>query len=231
MHPQKSLAIIPARGDSKSIPNKNIALLAGKPLIAYTIQSAREANCLDRMIVNTDSQEIAEIARLFGVEVPFLRPRELAQDNTPTLDVILHTLSWVSANDGYSPDYVIILQPTSPLRSADDIRNVVTLMTTGKTKAVVSVSTIQKHPYWMKTIDKNGELVDFLEDTRRVTRRQDLPEVYALNGAIYCVSTKEITEKKTLLPSGTYAYIMPEERSLDIDTPWDLHLAELILSS
>lgn len=223
------LGIVPARAGSKSIPRKNIAIVAGKPLIAHTIQAALDAKHIDRVIVSTDSQEIAEVARSFGAEVPFLRPPELAQDNTPGIEPILHAVRWLNDNDDYHPDYVMVLQPTSPLRTAEDIKAAVQLAQKHQADSVVSVCPAHQHPYWMKRITDDGRLVDFLSLNTDYTRRQDLPPVYALNGAIYLVRCEVLLEHKTFHTDHTYAYVMPPERSLDIDTPWNLYLADLIL--
>jgi N-acylneuraminate cytidylyltransferase/CMP-N,N'-diacetyllegionaminic acid synthase len=223
------LGIIPARSGSKSIPRKNIAIVAGKPLIAHTIQAALDAKHIDRVIVSTDSQEIADMARSFGAEVPFLRPPELAQDDTPGIEPILHAVRWLNDNDDYHPHYVMVLQPTSPLRTAEDIKAAVQLAQKQQADSVVSVCPAHQHPYWMKRITDDGRLVDFLSLERTYTTRQDLPPAYALNGAIYLVRCEVLLEHKTFYTDHTYAYVMSPERSLDIDTSWDLYLADLIL--
>lgn len=223
------VGVIPARSSSKSIPRKNIAMVAGKPLIAHTIQAALDAKLIDRVIVSTDSQEIADMARSFGAEVPFLRPPELAQDDTPGIEPIIHAARWLNNNDDYHPDYVMVLQPTSPLRTAEDIEAAVQLAQKQQADSVVSVCPVHQHPYWMKRITDDGRLVDFLSLGTDYTRRQDLPPVYALNGAIYLVRCEVLLEHKTFYTDHTYAYVMPPERSLDIDTLQDLYLAGLIL--
>jgi CMP-N,N'-diacetyllegionaminic acid synthase len=223
------LGIIPARSGSKSIPRKNIVVLAGKPLIAHTIQAALDAKHTDRVIVSTDSQEIADVARLFGAEVPFLRPPELAQDDTPGIEPILHAVRWLSDNDDYHPDYVMVLQPTSPLRTAEDIKAAVQLAQKQHADSVVSVCPVRQHPYWMKRITDDGRLVDFLSLDRTYAARQDLPPVYALNGAIYLIRREILLERQTFYTEHTYAYVMPLERSVDIDTEIDFKLAELLM--
>lgn len=223
------LAIIPARGGSKGIPNKNIAELAGKPLIGWTINNAKSSVNIDRVIVTTDSEKIADIARKFGAEVPFLRPKELAQDDTPGIKPILHVLDWLEEEENYSPDYVMVLQPTSPLRITKDIETVISIALEHQADSVVSVSHTDRHPYWMKTITEDGYLEDWLPSQENSKRRQELPSVYALNGAIYLAKTKLILEKNSFYDNRTFPYVMPTERALDIDTPWDLHLANLIL--
>ena len=223
------LAIIPARGGSKSIPHKNIVLVAGKPLVAWTVQTALACPLLDRVIVSTDDPEIAGVARHYGAEVPFLRPSELAQDDTPGVEPILHAVRWSDENEGYRPDYVMVLQPPSPLRTREDIEAAMQLARERQADGVVSVCSVHQHPYWMKRITEDGWLTDFLPLDSAYTCRQDLPPVYALNGAIYLARREVLLERQTFYTDRTYGYIMPPERSLDIDTPWDLHLADLIL--
>ncbi len=225
----KILAIIPARGGSKGIPNKNIADLAGKPLIGWTIANAKSSLSIDRVIVTTDSQAIANVASYYDAEVPFLRPAELAQDNTLGIQPVLHLLDWLEQQENYLPDYVMVLQPTSPLRTTNDMEAAISLAIEYQADSVVSVSPTEQHPYWMKTITEEGYLQDFVLSKDKGDRRQELPSVYALNGAIYLARREIVIEKNSFYSDRTYSYIMPVERSLDIDTPWDLYLANLIL--
>lgn len=224
------MAVIPARGGSKTIPGKNITLVATKPLIAWTIESALQSQQLKRTIVSTDDVEIAEVAEKWGAEVPFMRPVELAQDDTPGIAPIIHSVEWLAQYEGYQPDYVMCLQPTSPLRTVEDIDAAVQLMLHRDAPALVSVTLVEQHPYWTKKITQAGHLTDFLTLNHVYTRRQDLPEVYALNGAIYMAHRDMLLEQRTWYTDKTCAYIMPRERSLDIDTMWDLYLATLILT-
>jgi len=223
------LAIIPARGGSKSVPRKNILTVAGKPLIAWTIETALNCAELDRVIVSTDNQDIAEISRQFGADVPFLRPPELAQDTTSSIDTIIHAIEWLEEHETYRPDYVMMLQPTSPLRTAEDIKTAIQISQTKEADGVVSICFVHHHPYWTKCVSPDGRLVDFLTLDVPYTQRQELPEAYALSGAIYLVRREILLNFQTFYTDRTYAYIMPSERSLDIDTSWDLHLADLIL--
>jgi CMP-N,N'-diacetyllegionaminic acid synthase len=222
------LAVIPARSGSKGITDKNVAQISGHPLIAWTIKAADESACLDRIVVTTDSDEIATIARDYGAETPFLRPAELAHDDTPGIVPILHAVRWLD-DHGYRPEYVMGLQPTSPLRVGEDIRAAVNLLLQKEGDSLVSVTPAIHHPYWMKIIDAGGYLHDFISTTQPVTSRQDLPVVYALNGAIYAARRTLLLEQESWYVGGTLAYVMPPERSLDIDAPWDLYLAELLL--
>ncbi len=224
------LAVIPARGGSKGIPNKNILPLAGKPLIAWTVVAALESGILERVVVSTDSDAIAAVGRQFGAETPFLRPAELSRDDTPTTDSVAHAIHWLAANESYQPDAVMILQPTCPLRSLDDIRQATALFSERQAESVVAVCEAKQHPFWMKQISPEGRLVDCANDWKFTTRRQDLPKLYALNGALYLTRRDLLVEQNTVFPPRTFAYVMPKERSLDIDTPWDLHVADLLLT-
>ncbi len=223
------LAVIPARGGSKSIPNKNIVDVGGKPLIAWTIEESQKSRFIERLIVSTDSQRIAEIASEYGAEVPFERPEELAADDTPGIEPIIHAAIWLEENAGYCSEYVMCLSPTTPLRSAFDIDATIKMIRNQHADAVVSVVLAKHHPNWMKVIDSQGFMSSYIGDDILIDRRQDLPDVYALNGAIYLARREVLLENKNWYTNKTCTYLMPEERSIDIDTPWDLKLARLIL--
>jgi len=223
------LGVIPARGGSKGLSRKNILHLAGKPLIAYTIEVALSTSFLDRLIVSTDDEEIAKVAHQHGAEVPFCRPFDLARDETLVYPVLIHAVQWLSEHQDCNPDFVLLLQPTSPLRTVEDIDAAINIAITAEAEAVVSVTPVHQHPYWMKQVTEDGRLTDHLPLERFPNRRQDLPVVYALNGAIYLAETRILLERQTFYTDRTYAYIMPPERSLDIDSKWDLYLAELVL--
>lgn len=223
------LAVIPARAGSKGIEGKNIRSLGGKPLIAWTIEAARASKQVSRTIVSTDSHEIAETARRFGAEIPFLRPADLAQDDTPGVEPPLHALKWFHENEKYVPDLLLLLQPTSPLRTTQDIDDAVTLLGKKDADSVISVTPSPCHPYWMKCLDRGGRLTDFIKLNKSVTRRQDLPAVYILNGAIYLIRRNVFLQRRDWYTDKTYAFVMPRERSFDIDGEWDLRLVEKIL--
>ena len=180
------------------------------------------------MVVSTDDDEIAAVSRTLGAEVPFLRPPELAQDSTPTMPVIMHALRWLEDEQGYVPDAVVLLQPTSPLRTTDDITGAIALARERSADSVVSVSLAWSHPHLMKRIAGDGRLEDFMNHPK-FERRQDLEPVYSLNGAIYLARAAPLMEHQTFYGPSTFAYVMPPERSLDVDTPLDLHLCDLIL--
>jgi CMP-N,N'-diacetyllegionaminic acid synthase len=224
------LGIVPARGGSKAIPRKNLALLANKPLLAWTVEVALESASLDRLVISTDDPEIAEVGKKLGAEAPFLRPAELAVDSSTSMDVILHAIRWFDDNENYRPDYVLLLQPTSPLRTATDIRESIKLALAKRAGSVVSICETHQHPLWMKGVNEEGGLVDLFPQSPAPTRRQDLPAVFALNGAIYLALRTFLLSERTFISDRTYAYVMPENRSLDVDTPWDLYLANLILN-
>lgn len=225
--PLKILGLIPARGDSKGIPLKNIVPLGGRPLIAYTLAAARAARHLTRCIVSTDAARIRALCLAEGADVPFLRPPELARDNTPTMPVVLHALDALA--EAY--DAVMILQPTTPFRTAADIDRSIELLVADPTAdSVISVVKVEdKHPVRMKRIE-DGVLVDlpWIED-REGQPRQSLPECFLRNGAIYLTRTSVLREQKLFRGKRSLAYIMPAERSINIDHRLDLLLAEAVL--
>jgi CMP-N,N'-diacetyllegionaminic acid synthase len=223
------IGLIPARGGSKGIPGKNVKDLAGKPLIAWTIIAALESKCCERVIVSTDDPEIVRVARDWGAEVPFLRPGDLALDTTPQIEVVLHSISCLREDQGNNPDYILLLQPTSPFRTSDDIRKITASAKAKDADAVVSVCIAQTHPYLTKKITADGKLKEFITPAVNYERRQDMPVAYSLNGALYLNKVSSLVLEHTFTPEGSFAYIMPQERSLDIDNPWDFYLAELIL--
>jgi N-acylneuraminate cytidylyltransferase/CMP-N,N'-diacetyllegionaminic acid synthase len=224
------IGLITARGGSKTIPRKNIKLLAGKPLIAWTIEAALHSKTLERVIVSTDDEEIAQVSKEWGAEVPFMRPTDLAQDNSPHVAVVEHAIAWLEANDGKEIGAIMLLQPTSPLRTQQDISAVAQLSHELNAKAIVSVCEAATHPYIAKRILEDGTLMDFVSSDIGYLRRQALPSAYALNGAIYLIERDLFLSNKTFTPKGlTHPYIMPQERSIDIDTPFDWRLVEFLL--
>jgi CMP-N,N'-diacetyllegionaminic acid synthase len=229
-HGGSAIGLVTARGGSKGLPGKNLTTLGGKPLIAWTLEAARKARSLDRVIVSTDDPKIAETARQFGGEVPFLRPPELARDDSPHVDVVLHALSWLDEHEDDRPDYVVLLQPTSPFRTAEDIDAAVALAVGKRADAVVSVCEAHDHPYLTRKLSAGGTLEEFFPCPIKYARRQDLPPAYALNGAIYVSRRESFFASRNLCPSGALAHLMPNERSLEIDTPWELRIANLIMS-
>lgn len=224
------LGLIPARGGSKGIPRKNITPLAGKPLIAHTIQAALASQHINRVIVSTDDQEIAVVSQQWGAEVPFLRPPELARDDTPALPVIQHMLHQLDAD--WKADIVVYLQPTSPLRTAAHIDAGVEKLLQEKADTVVSVVEVphQYNPVSVMDIQADGSLTPYLNQGGNVLRRQDKPHVYARNGPSVLVCTRAtIMQQQTLYGKRTFPLLMKHEESLDIDTPFDLMLVELVM--
>ena len=225
------LAIIPARGGSKGIPKKNIRDLAGKPLIAWTIEECKKSKYIDRFILSSDNEEIINVARQWGCEVPFIRPPELAQDDTPGNDVIVHALHWFNVNEEKKYDFFVLLQPTSPLRKQTHIDSAIKLFAENKdANSLVSVSEVNEHPFWMKKIDENGYLQDFIDKKENVTRRQDLPKVLSLNGAIYISEISSFIEEPNFYSGNCLGFKMDKKSSLDIDTMLDFEFANSILS-
>ena len=235
----KVLGVITARGGSKGIPGKNLKLLGGRPLIAYTIDAAQQSNALDRLILSTDDAAIAEAAQALGCEVPFLRPPELARDDTPHLPVMQHAIEWLAGNQGYRPDLVMILQPTSPLRRAEHVREAVSLAQTSGADSVIGVSAVPVHYHPLRTlrVDTDGTATLFVTGEpvrRRDKRRQDLPPVWAMNGAIYLFRTSTLFDPEpSLFGARSVAYVMPHSSALSIDDPDDWteverHLAQAI---
>ncbi len=219
----KILAIIPARGGSKGVPGKNIRIVHGKPLIAWTIEASLHSQWIGRTIVSTDDLSIAETAIKFGAEVPFIRDAYLAKDDTPTIDVVFDVFKRF-------PDYEwgVLLQPTSPLRTADDIDELIAECFKFKAYSSVSVSLVEENPYWMYEKDENNYLTP-LFDQKNISRRQDLPKFYCLNGAIYFFHRKWLEINQKFVTQETLAYEMPQARSIDLDTENDFkHLNGLM---
>ncbi len=225
----KIIGLITARGGSKGVPGKNTALVGGKPLIAWTIEAAQQARLMTRAIVSTDSEEIAAVARQWGAEVPFLRPAELAQDGTPHLPVLLHALDWMRDNEGWEADYFMVLQPTSPLRTAADVDASIALAQQKDADGVIGMAEMHGHPYWCKTLLPDGRLAPLFDAGTGSLRRQDLPSALMPNGAIYLARTPWFRQSGSFYGDKTFAYVMPPERSLDIDTAWELALARLLV--
>jgi CMP-N,N'-diacetyllegionaminic acid synthase len=212
------LGVVPARGGSKALPRKNVLPVGGRPLIAWTLRAAQSSRLLTRTVVSTDDDEIADAALAHGGEVPFRRPAELAQDDSSAVAVVLHALEQVGRHD-----YVVLLQPTSPLRSSADIDAAVQVCLTTGAPSCVSVTRAEQNPYWMYTLNDNV-LSPILPDAPAAHRRQDLPEVYRLNGAVYVAATDWLRDRGSFVGPGTIGHVMPPERSLDIDTDRDLRL-------
>ncbi|WP_045440139.1 acylneuraminate cytidylyltransferase family protein [Citrobacter sp. S-77] len=223
-----NVAIIPARAGSKRLPGKNIKLLAGKPLIVWTIEAAITSNLFDVILVTTDSEEIANIARAAGASVPFLRPSELSTDTSSTNEVISHAVDWIEQNVG-TVSCVTLLQPTSPLRTADDIAQAMNMYDTKQASAIVSVCQTEHPIQFCNTLPIDLSMAGFIK-TQDNKRSQELEPSWRLNGAIYIFDRKYVSNLTNLYEQNTFAYIMKRENSIDIDQELDFILAEIILS-
>lgn len=235
---KKVLAIIPARGGSKGIPNKNIANLAGKPLIAHTIDVAQKSKLITRLIVSTDSKKIAKVARQYGADVPFLRPKNLAKDKSPMAPVVQHAINFLEKKNKEKFDYIVLLQPTSPLKISKDIDSVIKMLIKTNADNAYSITELTQntfHPLRVKKILKGNRVVPFCSESEiEGVQRQGLPVVYRRNGAIFAFTRNLIMGENSIFgtsKSDTRAYIMPLERSIDIDSKYDLILAEHILKN
>ncbi len=223
----KTLYLIPARGGSKGIPGKNIKLFCNKPLICHSIDHAREAGALDEDIcVSTDSEEIKRVVEGYGLPVPFLRPDYLATDGCGTYEVILHALQWYK-DMGQEFDRVVLLQPTSPLRTAEDIKGACELWNPGL-DMVVSVTEAHTNPYYNAFEPDNNGFLRISKGKGKLTRRQEAPPVYEFNGAVYVMSVKSLLSGPLSSFAKRIPYLMPQERSVDLDTPLDWVIAETL---
>lgn len=219
------LGVICARGGSKGLPRKNVLELGCKPMVAWSVEAAKRAQRLDRVILSTDDEEIAAAAAKAGGEVPFLRPPELAGDASSIYDVLLHALD----NAGQAYDHVVLLQATSPLRRAEDIDGCVDLCLRSGAPAAISVVRAAKPPQWMYLLDDALRLKPAFQDQTAIDRRQEAKDYFLPNGAVYVASTGWLRENRTFVGPETRAYLMPPERSIDIDTRFDLVVARAVL--
>jgi CMP-N-acetylneuraminic acid synthetase len=225
------LALVPARGGSKGIPDKNIRPLAGRTLLDYAARAAAESGVIDRIILSTDSERIAAEGRRVGLEVPFMRPAELAQDDTPMLPVIEHALDFV-AQQGWTADILVLLQPTSPLRTPAHIRDVVRELQASQADSVVTVVELPRHlsPDYVMRID-DGRLVPFLPEGARVTRRQDARPAFVRDGTVYACWAKTVRETHSIYGRSCRPVIVPSGESITIDSPDDWQEAERRMST
>lgn len=216
------LPIVLARGGSKRIPRKNVLPMAGKPMIAWTIECALHTKGLEQVVVSTDDIEIADVCSSLGAYLPFMRPSELAEDTTTSADVVIHLLEWLSGHGKSLPEFILLLQPTSPLRIPEDIDASISLQKERNADSVVSVCR-SSHPFsFLRKINDDGRI--------SLVGAGDSDDFFCyLNGAVYLVKTPVFLREKRFIPLDTLAYEMPVERSIDVDTPWDFYLADLIL--
>jgi len=223
------IAIIPARRGSKGLPGKNIKLLNGVPLINYTILTALQATSVSRVIVTTDDQEIADTARQCGAEVPFLRPDDLATDSSMAMDVYLYTVSQLETLENSKIDSFVALLPTVPLRNANDIDEAIEVFHKKSADSVISVTEASTPIEWHRKIMENGLLTAYYPHFDAVRNRQDFEKSYVPNGAIYIFKTDRLRITREYYMENTYPYIMPRERSVDIDAQLDFEWAEFLL--
>ncbi len=231
------LGLIIARAGSKGMRNKNMRELGGKPLLAYTLEAAAAAKTLDRIIISTDSLEMADLAKNTGVEAPFMRPPELATDEARSQDVILHALDFLRDSCNYAPCAIMILQPTSPFRTPADIAACVRLFVERQPDGVISITETDSHPYAAKTLGADGSVVPFFPEADMTANRQTWPQAYGLNGAVFLRRSEiyrnwDENAKLGINPEGkrVLGYVMPRERSVEIDDELDFELAELLMA-
>lgn len=229
----KILGIIPARGGSKRIPNKNIIDLCGKPLIAYTIEAALKSKYIDRLIVSTDSARIGEVAKKYGAEAPFLRPAKFARDGSPDAEVLRHALKWLRANDCYRPDIAVYLRPTTPLKKSRTIDSAIKKLIDSNAQIVRTITTVEGvyHPYWMYRMRPGGFLASFIKGVKidKYYQRQLLPKAYRINGVVDAMRASVIDGGKFFDSKKMVGLLIGEEESIDIDTEFDLRLCKFIM--
>ena len=224
------IAIIPARGGSKGLPGKNILLLNGQPLINYTIQAAIQSKEISRVIVSTDSADIAAVARKAGAEVPFLRPKELATDSSLAIDTYLYTCERLSDNSNKPVEHIVVLLPTSPLRLSEDIDHAIEIFKEKNADSVISVTEMSHPISWVKEIDKNGVLRNYmLDEGNKLSNRQEYQVKYIPNGSIYILKYSLLKRNRDYYSEKTYPYIMPRDRSIDIDDKIDFDMADFFM--
>lgn len=226
---ERHIAIIPARSGSKGLKDKNIKPLHGVPMMAYTIEAALNSNLFDEIYVSTDSDDYASIAMQYGASVPFLRTSEFAQDLTSSWDVVSYTLAKYENEYNKTFTHVTLLQPTSPLRTSEDIVSCYELMTQKNADVVISVCESEHSPLLANTLPSDHSLLGFI-DSSKIGPRQQLSTFYRINGAVYMLKTSTLEPSVSLYGKNSYAYIMPKERSVDIDDIYDFMVAETIIT-
>jgi len=223
----KILSIIPARGGSKGVTKKNIRLMAGKPLIFYSIEAGLKSEYIDRVVVTTENIEISKIAERYGAEV-IKRPEKLAKDDTPSPPVYKHAIRFLEKNKQYKPDIIVVLQPPTPLRTVEDIDSCIRKLIKEKCDSVITLRKVEHPVHWMVKIDKNGKVYKYFE-LNEIKRRQDAADVYMPNGAVFVTWYDIFMKYCTMRGPDTRAIIMPQERSIDIDTELDFFIAEKLM--
>lgn len=225
----RALGLVVARGGSKGLPRKNVLPVAGKPLVAHTVEAALAARSLERTILSSDDAEIIAAARDAGCAAPFVRPPELAGDRASTVDVALHALDWLESHEGYRPDVLVMLPATAPCRRAADIDGAVAALARDpRAEAVVAVTEAEYPPYWMLRVEE-ARLRWIFPEGARADHRQELPTAYRPNGSIYAIHVAALRTRRTFYPPETAPYVMAAEHSVNVDGPLDLRLADLLL--
>lgn len=228
---KKILLIITARGGSKRLPGKNTRLINGKPMIAYAIEAAKKSKYVDRVIVSTDDEKTAKISKKFGAEIPFMRPAELATDTASSLAVLQHAVNWMESKEGFKADIIALIQPTSPLVLAEDVDATIEKMIYTKSNSSFSVCEVHHRPEWMFFVDKN-KTKPYIVDVPETARSQDFPALYTTNGAVYAMK-RDLLMKRNMIRDrkNSCAYIMPVDRSIDIDTQIDFELTKILFKN
>lgn len=227
---KKILAIIPARSGSRGLPGKNTRMLCGKPLIAWTIIESLSSKYLDKVAVSTDDGHIAMLSKRYKAQAPFIRPKKLATSSAKVIDVLIHAIGYFE-NIGERYDLIMLLQPTSPLRRACDINGSIELFFKKKAQAIISVCQNEHHPWWSNTLETGFSMAGFNKKAIANKNRQFLPVFYRINGAIYLADTGYLKTKKSFLGKDTFAFIMPQERSVDIDNKLDFDFAQFLMQN
>lgn len=223
------LGLINARGGSKGIPGKNTKLLLGKPLIAWSVETAKACPSISRVIVSTEDKAIANIAREYGAETPFIRPKELATDECLQIDVIIHAVEWLEKTEGRKYDYICLLQPTCPVRLVDDVEGALNLLIESKADSVITVAPVKgHHPLTYYSMKGGKKLLPFLESSKAGVVRQSFPDLYWRTGSVYAMK-RENLNTRSLYGEDTRGYEVPQERCANIDEPLDWDIAELLM--
>lgn len=224
------IALIPARGGSKGLPGKNVKMLCGKPLIAYAIEAAMKVKKIDNVIVTTDSEEIAQVAKEYGAEVPFIRPKELARDSSSAIDVYLHAISFLQKETNRKIEKFMVLLPTTPLRTCRNIEEALTKFQEEEAETLISVKEADIPISWYYRMNQNNRIENAgFDKLNAVSNRQVNKKYYIPNGAIYILDVQLLHEKRTYFSSNTVAYIMSAEESIDIDNELDFEIARMLL--
>lgn len=223
------IGITPARGGSKGIKNKNIRVLLDKPLIVFSIECGLSCPSIDHMIVSTDSNKIADISRSYGAEIPFIRPAELAADNTPMMPVLEHAIINCEKIFNNQVAALVLLDATSPLRKVNDVENCIKIFRDSDCDAVISATPAKRNPFFNMVINENGYIKLAMEPDEPITRRQDCPAVYDLNNSIWVFSRKAILEEKSRIPEKSKIYLMDAGQSVDVDSEIDFKVLEILM--